>query len=523
MVQMTGNPTLNGNPEQGDGGTDPIRVLLIDDQPMIGEAIRRMLAQESAIAFHYCSDPTQALKAAKAYQPTVILQDLVMPDMDGLLLVKFLRSKNAITHDTPLIVLSSKEEPLMKAKAFELGANDYLVKLPDPMELVARVRYHSKAYMNLLKRQEAEQRLMEENLRQAQYIQQVNKVTAAAAAVEHNQFSPDLLGEVSEREDELGKLARVFIHMVQTVQSREQDLTAANEQLETLVKSYGRFVPHEYLTFLRKKSITDVQLGDHVSKTMAVMFSDIRSFTSLSESMTPKENFNFVNSYLSKVSPEIRNHHGLIVKFLGDGMMAVFPDGADDAVAGGVAKLKALHRYNEGRLRAGYRSIEVGIGIHVGHMMLGMVGEENRIQGDAFSDNVNLTARLEGLTKFYGVSLLISEQTLNQITNPAAYQLRFLDRAIVKGRNEPIAVYEVLDGELDPIRDLKLKTQADFDQGIVAYSDRNGMETAKARFERVLTVNPNDKTAMLYLDRVNQLLEQGVPENWNGVWTFTQK
>ena len=132
---------------------DSITVLLIDDQSMIAEAVRRMLEAEPDITFHYCNNPTQALKIARECQPTVILQDLVMPQMDGLLLVRFLRSHDAPTYHIPLIVLSSKEDPLIKAQAFELGANDYLVKLPDRVELLARIRYHSKAYTNLLKRQ----------------------------------------------------------------------------------------------------------------------------------------------------------------------------------------------------------------------------------------------------------------------------------------------------------------------------------------------------------------------------------
>jgi class 3 adenylate cyclase len=276
------------------------------------------------------------------------------------------------------------------------------------------------------------------------------------------------------------------------------------------------------MRFLRKESITDVQLGDHVSKIMAVMFSDIRSFTTLSEGMTPQDNFNFVNAYLKRVSPEIRNHYGLIVKFLGDGMMAVFPDGADDAVAAGVAKHKRVQEYNEHREQKGYFPLNVGIGIHVGHMMLGMVGEESRMQGDAFSDNVNLTARLEGLTKFYGVSLLISEQTLQHLSNPEKYQIRFLDRAIVKGRNEPIAVYEVLDAEVETTRLLKLQTQPDFEQGLDFYRSCD-LTAAKVSFEKVLAVNSLDKTAQLYLERVQILLERGIPENWNGVWAFSEK
>lgn len=316
---------------------EKITVLLIDDQSIISEAISRMLAPEKDIVFNYCSDPTLAFKFAKECQPTVILQDLVMPQMEGLLLVKFLRSQDSPTCNIPLIVLSSKEEPLIKAKAFELGANDYLVKLPDSRELVARIRYHSKAYVNFLKRQEAEALFKAEIMRQAAYIQQVDRVTSAASDVERDAFEPDALTEVAKRSDELGQLARVFTNMVKTVKAREQELTTANAQLESLLKAYGRFVPHEYLRFLRKETITDVHLGDHVSKVMAVMFSDIRSFTTISEGMSPQDNFNFVNAYLKRVSPEIRSHYGIIVKFLGDGMMAVFPEGADDAVAAGVA------------------------------------------------------------------------------------------------------------------------------------------------------------------------------------------
>ena len=413
---------------------DSITVLLIDDQSMIAEAVRRMLEAEPDITFHYCNDPTQALKIARECQPTVILQDLVMPQMDGLLLVRFLRSHDAPTYHIPLIVLSSKEDPLIKAQAFELGANDYLVKLPDRVELLARIRYHSKAYTNLLKRQEAEAMLRDENQRQALYIQQVDKLTHAAVTVEQDTFESESLSDVVDRSDELGQLARVFTQMVKTVKTREEELKRLND-------SFARFFPGEYLTFLRKDSVTEVQLGDYVSKVMAVMFSDIRSFTTMSETMTPRENFDFVNAYLKRVSPEIRNHYGIIVKFLGDGMMAVFPDGADDAVAAGVAKQKRVQEYNQQRQARGDLPVQVGIGIHVGQMMLGMVGEENRIQGDAFSDNVNLTSRLEGLTKFYGVAMIISGQALEHLSNPDHYQIRFLDRAIVKGRNEAISVY----------------------------------------------------------------------------------
>ncbi len=293
-------------------------------------------------------------------------------------------------------------------------------------------------------------------------------------------------------------------------------------KLSQTSKSYGRFVPHEYLRFLSKDSIIDVELGDHVSKEMAVMFSDIRSFTTLSESMTPQENFDFVNSYLRQVSPVIRNNTGFIVKYLGDGMMAVFPNGASDAVEAGIGKLKKVEEQNIERLEKGLLPIKVGIGVHFGHMMVGMVGESARMQGDAFSDNVNLTARLESLTKFYGVSLVISEQALQHLTNPEKYQMRFLDRVIVKGRSEAIAIYEILDGELPEIRDLKLLSLADFENGLESYRSGDCLK-AKEYFEKVLVVNPEDKAAALYLERVEELQCNGVPEDWCGVWAMTKK
>ena len=145
-------------------------VLLVDDQAMIGEAVRRGLANEDNIDFHFCADPHQAVAQAMRIKPTVILQDLIMPGLDGLTLVREYRN-NPATQDIPIIVLSTKEDPLVKSAAFAAGANDYLVKLPDTIELVARIRYHSRSYLTLLQRDEAyralrvsQQQLLDSNL-----------------------------------------------------------------------------------------------------------------------------------------------------------------------------------------------------------------------------------------------------------------------------------------------------------------------------------------------------------------------
>ncbi|WP_417661172.1 diguanylate cyclase [Pseudomonas sp.] len=147
-----------------------VMILLVDDQAMIGEAVRRALAGEEGIDFHFCSDPHKAVEVAQQIKPTVILQDLVMPGIDGLNLLCAYRAEPAL-QDIPIIVLSTKEDPQVKSAAFANGANDYLVKLPDSIELIARIRYHSRSYIALQQRDEAfralresQQQLLEANL-----------------------------------------------------------------------------------------------------------------------------------------------------------------------------------------------------------------------------------------------------------------------------------------------------------------------------------------------------------------------
>ena len=159
-----------------------VTVLLIDDQAMIGEAVRRMLTDEKDISFTYCNDPARAIHIATEIQPTVILVDLVMPDVDGLTLVRFFRA-NPSTRDVPIVVLSTTEDPKVKAQAFSRGANDYLVKLPDRLELVARIRHHSRGFINMLDKNEAFEALLE-----TQRILEKAKEEAEAATKAKSEF-----------------------------------------------------------------------------------------------------------------------------------------------------------------------------------------------------------------------------------------------------------------------------------------------------------------------------------------------
>lgn len=163
-------PICTTSQQNGSSSEQSMMVLLVDDQAIIGEAVRRALSEEHNIDLHFCSDPHQALTVAQQIKPTVILQDLIMPGVDGLELLSQYRNAPGL-HDVPIIVLSTKEDPKVKSAAFTAGANDYLVKLPDVIELVARIRYHSRSYLILQQRDEAyralresQQQLLETNL-----------------------------------------------------------------------------------------------------------------------------------------------------------------------------------------------------------------------------------------------------------------------------------------------------------------------------------------------------------------------
>ena len=282
-------------------------------------------------------------------------------------------------------------------------------------------------------------------------------------------------------------------------------------RLAKINEAYGRFVPHEFLQFLERESIIDVQLGDQVQKEMTVLFADIRSFTNLSEKMSPKENFDFLNAYLSRVSPVIRKYHGFIDKYIGDAVMALFPQAADDAVQAAIEMQKQVSLYNVYRQQMGEEPIAIGIGLHTGSLMLGTVGEPERMEGTVIADAVNLASRLEGLTKVYGVDILISEKTLYGLDDSSKYHYRFLGRVKVKGKSQPVDVFEVYEANPEPIIHLKRQTRTEFERGVALYVEKNFAD-AQDVFQDVLQRNEQDKVARLYIERCIKARKFGVSE-----------
>lgn len=274
-------------------------------------------------------------------------------------------------------------------------------------------------------------------------------------------------------------------------------------RLAKINAAYGRFVPHEFLRFLERESIVDVQLGDQVQKEMTVLFSDIRSFTSISEKMSPKENFDFLNACLSQVSPVIRNHNGFIDKYIGDAIMALFPQTANDAVQAAIDMQKQVSLYNCYLQENGGKSIAIGIGLHTGTLMLGTVGESERMETTVISDAVNLASRLEGLTKIYGVDILISEQTCNRLDNRLKENCRFLGRVTVKGKSQAVDIFEIYDANTQPLIELKNQTRIEFEQGVAFYVEEKFAQ-AEQVFYQVLQKNEQDKVTQVYIERCQE-------------------
>ena len=309
-------------------------------------------------------------------------------------------------------------------------------------------------------------------------------------------FAIAVFQNVTERKQAEADRHKFIKKLFDLNQNLEKSLDAELE----LTDAYGRFVPHQFLNLLGYESIIDVNLGDQVQEEMSVLFADIRDFTTLSETMSPQENFNFINAYLSRMEPAITSNNGFIDKYIGDAIMALFSDFADDAVKAGIAMLNILTDYNEHRQSVGYIPIQIGIGINSGSLMLGTVGGQSRMDSTVISDAVNLASRIEGLTKDYGVPLLISQETLERLRNPADYAIRIVDKVQVKGKSQYVIVYEVFDADPPGILAAKLANLPTYTEAMLL-CDRKEFREAGKLFEECLRTNPSDRVARIYLKR----------------------
>ena len=315
--------------------------------------------------------------------------------------------------------------------------------------------------------------------------------------------------------DEFGALANSFNNMASEIENFSSTIMQTNEAMR-------RFVPEQFLKFLNKQNISEINLGDQIQREMTILFSDIRSFTSISEKMSPQETFRFLNSYLEHVGPVIRRNNGFIDKYIGDGIMALFPGEPEDALKAAIEMQEEVALYNIIRVKDKREPISIGVGLHTGKLILGTIGEKERMDSTVISDSVNLASRIESLTKYYSSQILLSSTTADLIQNPFRYHIRIIDRVKVKGKEDPILIVEALDGLDKTIRDFYILTRVEFEAGMFAYTNKD-FETAKSLFENVIEKNPHDTVAKIYLDRTKQYLSSGVSETWEAVETMSEK
>ncbi len=281
-------------------------------------------------------------------------------------------------------------------------------------------------------------------------------------------------------------------------------------------EAFARFVPMDFLRSLEVEDVAEVGLGDGVEKDMAVLFTDLRNFTDLSEGLSPTDLMAFLNEHLGFLEPEIDRYHGFIDKFIGDAILALFDAGAEAAVLAGVAMHRAHGAFNAAREARGLPPVAMGLGIHAGPLTLGTIGGRGRLSCTVLGDTVNLASRVESLTKHYGVPMLITDETLRRLPDPARFRVRAVDRVAVKGRKGSVVLYEVVDAWPEPKASRRHATADALGLARKCYEARD-FSGAIALLDGILAGDPEDLPARGLRQQARLLAETGAPEGWTGV------
>lgn len=423
-----------------------VLVLIVDDS-----ATMRLLTSDALIKAGFtvvqAEDGEQALAMLQTTKPDAILLDVEMPGLNGFEVCKQIRSLSEYRY-TPIMMVTGLEDYESINRAFEVGATDFITKPLNANLIGYRVRYMVRTSFYFQELQIAEQKV---NVLNDELINKLMEIQQNAAAV-------------------------------------------------------ARFVPQNFLKMLNRKNIVDIRLGDCVEKVMTVLFLDIKSFTTISEQLTSVEIFNLVNTLMSYMDPVIVKNSGFIDKYIGDAIMALFDD-ADDAVQAGLDMLEALNVFNRERINHNYKPINVGIGINTGPLIVGTVGFEARMDCSVISDAVNIASRVESLTRYFGIELLISGQTYQQLKYRQKYHLRSLGLTSVKGKSLPIAIYEVFNGDNPTEIKLKEDSSSVFAQALNYYEEKKYQEAANY-FEQIIANNPKDSSAAYFLHQCQAKLKE---------------
>ena len=307
--------------------------------------------------------------------------------------------------------------------------------------------------------------------------------------------------------DEVEELGDRFNMMARSIRRYIQEMTRLNN-------AYFRFVPQQFLKVLGKTNMAEVQLGEQQKRRATILVCQMRNFAEFSAGLSTEENFRFINSFLKTFGPVIREHGGFISRYLGPGMLTLFTNDTASALKAAIKLRATLEQYNERRRNRGYAPVEIGIGLHTGDVMLGIIGEEQRMEGSIVSHHVDLTLDLERLSAKLGAYVLLTGETMQLIPQRMIGQHRRLGVIQVDEEQPPLELYDWFEGDPEQIRRLKAETKAQFEAAVAAFEQGRFYE-AREGFVAVVRKNRFDLAAQIYFYESDRLYQQGADDTWN--------
>lgn len=427
-------------------------ILLVDDELMNLILLEELLQSQGYVTIT-ATEGNQALEMADRHQPDLILLDVMMPEMNGFEVCQKLRS-NVKLQTIPIIFITALNDDKTRIRGLEMMGDDYFTK-PIKSDLL---------------------------LSKISSILRLNKMrNQAAKKANYNNIE----------------------------KQTNRQLEAAWKINESLSEKFRLFVPEKFLERIAPQGVESIQLGNATEEKITILFADIRGFTTIAESQTATATFTWLNDFFSRMNEAIVSHHGFIDKFLGDAIMAVFdrPEfHPQDALNAAIMMQTKLQNFNNQRQIYNLSTpIQIGIGIHTGIGVIGTLGSNNRMDSTVIGDVVNTASRLENLTKFYRCYLIVSNEVIKQIKPPELFIYRWIDRVILRGKQQTIDLYEFL-GTKDNILDaMKVQTQEIFTLAIQAWELKD-FATALNYFQKIIDINPQDGVAQFYLELCQERL-----------------
>lgn len=333
------------------------------------------------------------------------------------------------------------------------------------------------------------------------------------------------VSQVLNKHDSTGVFTRddeVLLEAFSSIAAISLENAFAYETISHTMQVFEKFVPARYLASIARQGIESIRVGNAEQVEIAILFCDIRGFTTTSEKMKPGTVLSFLNEYLTRMNAPIAAHGGFVDKFIGDAIMAIFDSKTPvPAVRAAVGMMRELDSYNRERKKRKEPVVHIGIGLHYGRAVMGTVGSESRMDSTVIGDSVNLAARLEGLTKKYSCGLLVSEDIARKLP-PRSFHVREIDRVRVKGKTRAIGIFEIYDYESPALIKQKTQSRKYLEGGIALYKKKK-FGAALELFEKGRKLCPKDPVFDMHMKRSQAFAENGAPPGFDGAILLTEK